>query len=109
VQVENNLVATEFEDRGSTTEELLCQRYYENMRPSIRAYQVANEVYQHALPYKVSKRVSPTMGWGTIASTGTSTANVQASGTDYFLHYAVKNGSSGQFEWTCDASADAEL
>ena len=109
VQVENNTVVTAFEARDRTTEQTLCLRYFEKMTPTVIAYQQANQVYQNGIPYKVSKRRVPTMSWVTLTATGTGTANVQALDTGYFIHYAVKDGTSGTFQWSCNATADAEL
>jgi len=61
VQLEVGSFATTFERRPYGLELALCQRYYEICRTSIRAPRDAENVYGIGIPFKVTKRATPTM------------------------------------------------
>ena len=74
VQLEEGSVATPFEQRPYGLELSLCQRYYEKILTSIRAYADGGSFYW-AIPMKVNKRNTPTI----IQGTSFSGQNVSAS------------------------------
>lgn len=64
VQMEEGSVATPFENRPYGLELSLCQRYYEKILTSIRAYADGGGFYW-TIPLKVNKRNTPTIIQGT--------------------------------------------
>lgn len=74
VQLEEGSVATPFENRPYGLELSLCQRYYEKILTSIRAYADGGGFYW-TIPMKVNKRDTPTI----IQGTSFSGQNVSAS------------------------------
>jgi len=83
VQVERGSVATPFEQRPVGTELALCQRYYEQVGPITSASYakwISGEAFMH-IPFKVTKRSSPTMALVSGSWTSYNVASSFASGT----------------------------
>ena len=83
VQVERGSVATPFEQRPIQQELALCQRYYEQVGPitsTSYAKWVSGEAFMH-IPFKVTKRASPTMALVSGSWTSYNVASGFASGT----------------------------
>jgi hypothetical protein len=83
VQVERGSVATPFEQRPIGTELALCQRYYEQVGPITSASYakwISGEAFMH-IPFKVTKRSSPTMALVSGSWTSYNVASSFASGT----------------------------
>ena len=61
VQLEEGSVATPFEQRPYGLEYSLCLRYYEVTQVNVGAYGVAGMLWGQSVPFKVMKRVFPTV------------------------------------------------
>ena len=109
VQFESGSVATPFEQRPFGLELVLCQRYYEVTQVNAAGYGVAGMSWRTSVPFKVMKRVEPTIlvvtqtGYtniGTISTTGTNPNSVITSAQ------VVNNGA---FALDTALNASAEL
>lgn len=118
VQLEFGDTATDFEYRHPAEELMLCQRYYEVGTATIpwTANQLTATIARsQAIPYKVTKRVTPTLSIGALTVDGhdgtPGTFNSMYTTADEFCaHWNWSGGTPGrafsaQFSW----SADAEL
>jgi hypothetical protein len=83
VQLEKGSTATSFDFRSIGTELVLCQRYFETIDVSMRAY-TSDGFFAIPSVFKVTKRATPTVTWvsnttsnltGAPASVGTQTVN----------------------------------
>jgi len=104
VQLEVGSVATPFEHRPIGAELALCQRYFE--RGSTFGQSAVAGDFGSTIPYKATKRASPTLAFSSItyssASTLQSTTGVIADSTAQFAWNAAASGTSGfvAFNWT---------
>ncbi len=98
-QLEFGDTATDFEQRTYGEELALCQRYYEDFPGTIQggADTTGINMYMH-IPYKVTKRVTPTITYGTLYQT---IINSSVHG------FGVRR--SGGEAYINDAKSDAEL
>jgi hypothetical protein len=99
VQLEKGSTATSFDYRPYGTELALCQRYFETIDASMRAY-TSDGFFAIPAVFKVTKRATPTVTWvsnttsnlsGAPASVGTQTVNnysAQWSGLSAGTYYA---------------------
>lgn len=108
VQLEVGNLATPFERRPIGIETHLCQRYFEKIYARLGGYGLAGNGSFINIPFKATKRATPTIGWNTVTATNTSTANAQAQNLDEFLHFAIPT-TTNFFEWSANVTADAEL
>ena len=97
VQLEIGQVATPFEPHPLQAELMLCQRYYESGFGQMIGYgQSAGAGLSQYIPFKVQKRVSPTLTYGS-----TFTSNVAA--------YDIRNASVDGARWYCNAAATGTM
>ena len=104
VQLEVGDVATPFEHRSYGEELALCQRYYETFSGRVCGY--STTYLRDTLPYKVTKRATPTVTeTGSINSGGTS-VTLGAGGTKDAWTFSASLTSYG---YSSTLTADAEL
>jgi len=117
MQLELGSVATEFEHRSYGEELALCQRYFERSNTSGTAgtHRIAinkgstGSNYYFAVPYKVTKRVMPTITINQIYNSDLTMSYHAAASTD--SHLGLKNALGGntntralaEIHWTADA------
>ena len=82
VQLEKGSTATSFDVRPYTTELQLCQRYYEITHVSFSGYGNNSNSIITSIPFKVTKRASPTVAFG--ADTGSWTTNFPTATANVF-------------------------
>lgn len=98
VQFEPGAVATRFDYRPFTTELALCQRYYETGSFYIQAANSPGSVIGSTIPYKSTKRVSPTLTTSGVNSGGAFTVNpITADLTQVMNFYATGNANGQVF------------
>jgi hypothetical protein len=109
VQLEAGSVATPFERRPYGTELALCQRYYEVGDAFCIGYNVSGANGGYAVPFKVTKRATPTITQTNIGATGypTTTNNTNIT-TNSFTTFRTCN-STGGVQFTETWAAPAEL
>lgn len=94
VQLESATAATTFERRPLQTELALCQRYYEIGAAYTYSVSINGNGVSIGYPYKVTKRVTPTVVVTNTSATGVSaTYNSQVNGVDSFWGYHIASGS----------------
>ena len=102
VQIEVGDTATDFEHRTYAEELALCQRYYENSRSlgqGSGTHRIAinkgntGSSYYFAVPYKVTKRSSPTVTISQIYDSDLTISTHAAASTD--SHLGLKNATGG--------------
>jgi hypothetical protein len=82
VQLEKGSTATSFDYRPYGTELALCQRYYEITHVSFSGYGNGGSSLITSIPFKVTKRASPTVAFG--ADTGSWTTNFPTATANVF-------------------------
>jgi hypothetical protein len=82
IQLEKGSTATNFDVRPYTTELQLCQRYYEITHVSFSGYGNNSSSIITSIPFKVTKRASPTVAFG--ADTGSWTTNFPTATANVF-------------------------
>lgn len=108
-QFERGTVPTPFERRHPQIELALCQRYYETGRGAIGGYSAGAGVgFFCALPFKVSKRVTPTLTYAAASSVNVLVYDVREPTPDSLLWYCTSLGAGG-LAWTGSWTATAEL
>jgi hypothetical protein len=107
VQLEKGTVATPFEQRLYGTELALCQRYYEAASFTVRAYTTSASDWMQTMPFKVSKRATPTVGYTTSYNSNLSTYDVRNATTERVAIYgiATSTGNTG-FDGAWTASSE---
>jgi hypothetical protein len=112
VQLEEGPVATPFEQRPIGLELSLCQRYYEIVESSTRAYTSNGYIGSH-ISYKATKRVTPTITILSIANSPLATARFDgtvANGLEGCGCQFNNLGVAGDtYYYRASFSADAEL
>jgi hypothetical protein len=94
VQLEKGSTATSFDVRPYTTELQLCQRYYEITHVSFSGYGNNSNSIITSIPFKVTKRASPTVAFGADTNSWTTnfpTATANVFGAD---EVSVQTGSA---------------
>lgn len=109
-QLELGTVATPFERRPLGTELALCQRYYESGSASYEGIGLNTASVGYQLPFKVTKRATPTVATAVTSSSGVSGVIASTIVADSFLWQGAASGSGtfGLF-FTGTYTAAAEL
>ena len=97
MQLEQSSIATEFEKRNYSHELLMCQRYYEE----IVGVSTQSKPYYNERPYKVQKRVVPTL---TVISGSMGGADYVSD--EYNLYSPNNVLATGTVDWRIGATAD---
>lgn len=109
VQLEIGNKATPFEHRSYGKELALCQRYYESGNGAIGGYSGGAGISAYyQLPFKVSKRVIPTLTYAIGSNVNCSVADVRNAAVDS-LRWFCQTTAAGGFIWDGSWTANAEL
>lgn len=108
-QLEPGPVATPFEQRPIGTELSLCQRYYEVGNGWLGGYAAGPGAgTYHAIAFKVTKRVVPTLTYGVAVAANVSVFDIRNASVNTANWYAEGAG-TGQLAWNGTWTASAEL
>jgi len=107
-QFELGTVATPFERRHLQTEFDLCQRYYETGVGILDGYQLAANAAAVRIPFKVTKRAVPTLGYSGTSLVNLTTGDARNPSVDSLTWFAVPTASAA-FVWEGSWTAAAEL
>lgn len=108
-QLEPGLIATPYERRPLDAEVAACQRYYETGNGQISGYGAGPGIgYSFTLPFKVSKRATPTLGYASTSTSGTSVFDARAVTNQSLVWYCESNGAV-PFWWIGTWTVNAEL
>ncbi len=102
VQLEQGSVATPFEQRPYAVELMLCQRYYET--GSCKLYVANTTSVSTAVNYRVPKRVTPSLSFGTATGRSSTPSSTEWNETDSFG--VNKNGTNAELAFTWISSAE---
>ena len=112
IQLEDGIVATDFERRAVGEELALCQRYYESVTGTSVAiwngYATSGQTYYNAQFFATTKRANPTVVLTNISTTGFSTTPGSASVSPHYIREqraATSTQARGFFgsRWTADS------
>jgi hypothetical protein len=109
VQLELGTVATPFERRHQGIELTLCQRYYETGTGELAGYNLASNLSQISIPFKVTKRVAPTITTAVTVATGISTSDFRNPKVDSLVQWSTKDGATGSYIFVGNWTASAEI
>ena len=109
IQLELGEVATPYERRSYGQELALCQRYYEVGDGSSGGYAVGAgaAVFCH-IPWKVTKRATPTLTYAVGTTTNVSTFDIRDAST-HGANWYSSGSAAGQTSWTGTWTASIEL
>lgn len=106
VQLEEGSTATTYERRAYSQELALCQRYYE-FGNNVQIGGGTNDYMIETYSFKVSKRVTPTMGYNTAGGVNVSGNIVDSPDMNGFR--IIATGTANQAWWAINWTASAEL
>jgi len=114
IQVEDGIVATDFERRAVGEELALCQRYYESVTSTSVAiwngYTTSGSTFYNAQFFATTKRANPTVVLThTSASNFGTTPGSASVSTHYFREQRVATGTAARGFFGCRWTADSEL
>ncbi|MDQ0082951.1 hypothetical protein J2W35_003310 [Variovorax boronicumulans] len=107
-QFELGTVATPFERRHPEIELALCQRYYETGGGELQAYNSTGNGTGVRVPFKVTKRATPTLTYTVSASTNCSAFDARSATPDGLTWFATPIA-TGTIAWIGGWTASSEL
>lgn len=108
VQVEQGATVTTFERRSIADEIKACQRYYETGSGELQAYNTASNGTAVRIPFKVTKRATPTMTYAIAANTNCTVFDARTPTPDGVTWYCTPT-STGTVAWIGSWTASSEL
>lgn len=109
LQLELGGALTSYQEKGFMDELRLCQRFWERMVPTHSGYQAANATTTLTLPFRVPKFRTPTPTWNLNSSLDLTSINYSIIDTQLYSINAVKNGTTGVFNFNATAQADCDF